>query len=391
MMLRPALLLLACWLAGCAGLATTPAAPPAEALLFHDQAFAPPPRPVDAGEVFALSDGMRQLLASTPARSVRNEDPRSQLIDRLFGTRKVMLEYDASVTRNAADAFERRSGNCLSLVIMTAAFAKAAGLPVEYRHVLVDESWSRSNGLYFASHHVNLALGWPMGRTRQERELDEQLVIDFLPQTELRGVRSRPISEARVVAMFMNNRAAEAMARDALDEAYWWVREAVRQDRQFLSAVNTLGVLYMRRGELRWAQQAFAAVLEREPDNTKVLGNMANALVADGRADEAAPLLARLAALEPVAPYAFFNAGLDAMRAQDWPRARELFRKEEKRQAYNAELHFWLAQAAWRLGDLRDADRHLELARENSTTPQEHALYAGKLGWLRAQRVNRIN
>ncbi|MFY9514337.1 MAG: hypothetical protein WAQ05_25505, partial [Rubrivivax sp.] len=75
----------------------------------------------------------------------------------------------------------------------------------------------------------------------------------------------------------------------------------------------------------------------------------------------------------------------------DWQQARDLFRREAARQAYNPEVHFWLAQASWRLGDLRDADRHLELARQNSTTPQDHALYAAKLGWLRAQRVRVFN
>ena len=51
------------------------------------------------------------------------------------------------MTRNAAEAFDARSGNCLSLVIMTAAFAKELGLPVRYQNVFVDEAWSRSGDL----------------------------------------------------------------------------------------------------------------------------------------------------------------------------------------------------------------------------------------------------
>ena len=62
----------------------------------------------------------------------------------------------------------------------------------------------------------------------------------------------------------------------------------------------------------------------------------------------------------------------------------DLFSRELTRQSFNPELHFWLAQANYRLGNLREAGRHLELAQQNSTTPKDTALYAAKLGWLRA-------
>ncbi len=55
------------------------------------------------------------------------------------------------------EAFQARTGNCLSLVIMTAAFAKEVGLPVRFQSVYVPETWSRSGNLYFSSGHVNLA------------------------------------------------------------------------------------------------------------------------------------------------------------------------------------------------------------------------------------------
>ena len=46
----------------------------------------------------------------------------------------------------------------MSLVIMTAAFAKELGLRVNYQNVIIDDSWSRHGGLYLLSGHVNLVL-----------------------------------------------------------------------------------------------------------------------------------------------------------------------------------------------------------------------------------------
>jgi len=52
------------------------------------------------------------------------------------------------------------------------------------------------------------------------------------------------------------------------------------------------------------------------------------------------------------------------------------------------ELHHWMAVAAARMGDTARARRHLELAVEYSNlnaSPEQHAIYAGKLQRLKEQ------
>jgi hypothetical protein len=49
---------------------------------------------------------------------------RQLLFDALYGNGRLRLDYDSAMTRNATEAFAARSGNCLSLVLMTAAFAR---------------------------------------------------------------------------------------------------------------------------------------------------------------------------------------------------------------------------------------------------------------------------
>ena len=78
--------------------------------------------------MFALSDEMRRYLRTELAGPIRAKGRQSGLIEALYGKGQLKLDYDSSMTRNAAQAFAARSGNCLSLVIMTAAFAKELGL-----------------------------------------------------------------------------------------------------------------------------------------------------------------------------------------------------------------------------------------------------------------------
>lgn len=355
--------------------------------LFNDQLFAAPSEPIGADEVFALSDEMRRYLKVDIAHQLRTEGRQRGLIDALSTRSQLKLEYDSAMTRNAAQAFAARSGNCLSLVIMTAALAKELELPVYYQSVEVDEAWSRSGNLHFSSGHVNLTLGKRTTDSASGLDPKRLLTIDFLPAEDILGQRTRSISEATVVAMYMNNRAFEALVRGRVDDAYWWARGAVRQAPGFMNAYNTLGVVYLRHGNHREAEQVLGYVLEREPRSTLALANMANALDAQQRTAEASVLRERLLRIEPDPPFHFFDQGMAAMREGDFNAARELFAKEVRRAPYNHEFHFWLGVADFKLGRLDDARRQLTLAIETSSTRGEQDLYAAKLAWLKAHRA----
>lgn len=378
--MRRALSSLSCvLLAACA----TPPATPPPAALFNDERFGPPSERIGADEVFAVSDAMRQFIATEIAGQARRDNAQAALIEALYTKGRLKLEYDASVTRNAAEAFDARAGNCLSLVIMTAAFAKALGLPVRYQSAYLEAVWIRSENLLLRSGHINVTLGHRFVDLRTSPMLAPS-TIDFLPPEQLRGLPTREIPEEAVVAMYMNNRAAEALARDRLDDAYAWARAAIRHDPALPMTYNTLGVVYLRHGNLAQAALAFGHVLEREPRNTRALFNLAETLSRQGRSAEAGELLRRLAQLEPEPPFHHFNLGLAAMKRDDFHAARALFAKEVARADYNAEFHYWLGLAHFRLGDLEAARKHLGLAAELGPTRADRERYSAKLAWLRA-------
>jgi tetratricopeptide (TPR) repeat protein len=375
-----------CWLCLClVGCASTPPSTPRPDNLLLDARFSPSTERVDAADVFALSDEMKHYVHFEIASQLRAKGAQRGLLEALYRPGQLKLEYDAAMTRNARQAFEARSGNCLSLVIMTAAFAKELGLAVTYQSAPLEETWSRSRGFYLRSGHVNLTLG--------RRIIDagtgdsSSLTIDFLPPEDLRGLRSRPIGEETVLAMYMNNRAAESLVQGQLDNAYAWAREAIAQDPSFLSAYNTLGVIYMHHGDLPQADAVFARVLDREPNNTRAMYNRAELLGVLGRMDESKALYRRLAEIEPYPPFHFFNLGLAAMQRNDYRAARDLFAKEVERAEYYHEFQYWLGLANFRLGDMAQARKHLTLAMENSTTRSDHAIYAAKLAWLKSYQT----
>jgi thioredoxin-like negative regulator of GroEL len=369
-----------------AACASVPQGTPAADALLDDTRFAPPSQRIDAGDVFALNDAMKRYLDSDIGHQLRMKGAQRGLIDALYTRGDLKLEYDTAMTRNASQAFDARSGNCLSLVIMTAAFAKQLGLPVRYQSVYVPETWSRNGNLYFSSGHVNLSIG-KRAMDAKVFDLAEFLTIDFLPPRDLRGLLARTIDEDTIIAMYLNNRAAESLAEGRIDDAYWYVRAAMKQMPTFLTAYNTLGVVYTLHGDAAHAARVLQHVVAMEPGNRQAMANLVPVLERLGRTDEARDVAARLARLEPQPPFHYFNQGVEAMHARDYSKAKSLFQKEIDRAAYYHEFHFWLALANLGLGDTKEARRHLATALENSTTSKDHDLYAAKLEHLKPTRL----
>ena len=378
-----AALLLAC-LGGCA---VEPMKPP-NTEVFRDTAFRPPSVVIDPQDALQLSPAMQRFAETEMASEIRLKGLRDGLIDALYTKGRLKLDYDSEITRTAAEAFDVKRGNCMSLVLMTAAFARHLNMPVRFNSVYLEESWTRANGIFFVAGHVNISLARPLaGASRMTVFGDpELLTIDFLPPEQIRRNRSRVIDESTILAMFQNNRAAEALTAGRLDDAYWWARSAIQTDSRWLASYNTLAVLYRRKGLHDAAEQTLRLVLEREPANVQAMSNLVLVLSDVGRQQEANVYSNQLAQLQPVPPYKFFDEGVAAMKAGEFAQARQLFRKEVARAAYVPEFHFWLALANYGLGDVSAARGEIAMALENSATSRDREMYGAKLAWLNEQQ-----
>jgi tetratricopeptide (TPR) repeat protein len=377
---RLALAVVPALLAGCA--TTVPLAPAAPEM-FDDAHFSAAADPIDPADIMKLTPEMKAYLAEQIMPLARSRGVRQALTESLYNRSKLQLEYDSSTTRTAAQAFDARQGNCLSLVIMTGAFANALDLKVTFQQVATEQLWSRSGGMYFMSGHVNLLLERRHQDAVGRFERDDLYTIDFMPG-EGNELHAHAISQETVLAMFMNNRAAEAMVHGQLDDAYWRARQAIKLDPQFRSAYNTLGVIYLRHGDAAHAEQVLHYVLNGAPDNPRVLANYAEALRVLGRTGEAQAIQKRLAAIEPVPPFYWFVQGQAALHQGDFLKARELFLKEIARAPDYHEFHYALAMADFGLNRFDEARSELALAMDDAVKRTDHDLYAAKLDKLKS-------
>lgn len=380
-----ALVLLSIWmLAGCTAVPGPPAAPPADeetlALLDPNAAgFDRSSVVVDPGALFELDEGMRRFAQTELKRAIRESGPEQGLVDALYRRDALQLHYDPHLTRSAAQTFAARRGNCLSLVIMTAAFARHLGLDVEFRAAQIDPSWSRRGGLYLASGHVNITVGRrPNERSGVGRRDAARLTVDFLPPEDLLGLRTRPITEDELVAMYLNNRAVEALGDGALNDAHAWAAAAVRAAPRQADAWNTLGAVLRRHAQAAKAILAFRAALQLAPEHVSAMANLARTLEGEGQTEEAARWSRRLAALEAHPPFEDLRRGWAAISQRDWRAAQQFFERELGRSGPAPDLHHGLAIAAQQLGEHQEARRQLAAALQASSEPSERQRFLAK-------------
>jgi Tfp pilus assembly protein PilF len=368
---------LACALALLAACASTPRHD-GGGLAFDDAAFAPPSETIDAAAVFALSPQMLAYIEPHITAAQKSKGRQRGLLFGLFASGEPFLAYEASMTRTAAEAFEARSGNCLSLVLMTGAFARKLGLGVRYQWIQSWKHWSRDANLEYLSTHVNLVLLPP------NDPHSEGVPVDFMPPDPNTIQHVYVIDEARIVAMYMNNRAVELLASGEVDRAYWWAKAAIGHDSGYYDAVNTLAVVYRARGRLDADEHTLRWLLAREPDNIVALQNLASVLRVQGRATEAGEVARRVRELLPVPPFHYYDLGMTALQQGNFRAAKELFQKELRRDGRYDKFHASLALAHYGLGELGKAQAQMAIALENSSTSADRDMYARMLARLRA-------
>ena len=171
-----------------------------------------------------------------------------------------------------------------------------------------------------------------------------------------------------MVAMYMNNRAVEALARRPArrrllvgargDRAVARIPRRVQHARR--------GVPQARRPRAGGSGPALRArARAREHAGDGQPGRASSPTPAARRSRRSSRRRSRK--IEPEPPFAFFNRGMAAMRAGDLRAAKESFEREVARSPDYHEFHFWLAVAQRRTGrdrrgaqapDHRDAEQH---------------------------------
>ena len=325
-------------------------------------------------DILALSPEMGRFLARRiKPGQVRNLRLQA-LLDVIFGEDGLRITYGNTRTRTAIETFEERSGNCLSFTLMFVAMARHLGLRAYFREVDEVTSWDQRGDVVITERHMFA-----------EVEADNAVVqVDFLPAGAKVYRATRRVDTARVYAHYYSNLGVEQLTAGRVGAAIGLFERALEHDPRFSPALVNLGVALRHAGRPGRAEETLRRALEVDSGEMAAVSNLASLYLAQGRSEEAAPLLERVAGHLRRNPFYHFRQGMMASRNEQWETAIGHVREAIRRFPREALFHVELAQLQLRLGREPQARASLQRALRLAEGEPERQRIRALLGELAA-------
>lgn len=318
-----------------------------------------PPRPE---QVMVIPEALLAQYRAYAASREDGETPRLDLVvDFLFRPEGLGMSYRHDATYTVAEAYRTRSANCLTFTLLTVALARAAGFDAYGQQIAKSLAWRREGNTIYRSVHVNA------GVFLQRR----RLTIDVAWDEVIVGEPPEPISDARLLAHFYNNRMIELMAAHQLDAARLHAEQSLALDPDYATSWSNVGVLEQRAGQPALAERDCLRALALDPEHVGALINLIAHYQRNGASTAAAPYLKRLENLQKRDPLRQFILALDFEKRGEWRQAVAHYQRAIRLYAGEYRFHAGLANAYAQLGDRRRSARAMQRAQRLAASPPE--------------------
>ena len=333
--------------------------------------------------IFALDDDMKVMVAEKLINERDNRKKAKKLLKHFFNSEQVSLAYNAGANVIASQAYQNKEANCLSLTIMAYAIAKAADLDVVFQSVKVPEYWVRNGKMNMLTGHVNLRV--------MERRSPNKVVffdrgiaeIDFDPYVVKKLFPKKDISKNTIIAMFYNNKGANAMVEGDYITAYAYLRAATEIDPEFSSAWGNLGILYRFNGYEQQAIDTYQYAININRDNLTAMANLSMLLHVNGEYEQAKSLDNFIMRQRANNPYYYALLADEKFYLGAYNEAIHHYRKAIKLNKNIHEFYFGLAKVYYMLDDIEKAQSYMKKAIAKNRIKQLDKQYVAKLDVLR--------
>lgn len=351
--------------------------------MFYEQAFPKASKIAVETEqqVFALSNDAKDYVRSTVGRFNDPLEQMDSLARSIFDRLDFNLLYRGDANTIASETFRNRAANCLSLSIMTYALAREAGFDVRFQDIDIPEYWTRRDGISLLNGHVNLEIV-PRASSSAVYFTTRGYQVDFDPQAIKKHFPKKYITKHQVLAMFYNNKGADALLNHDFDRAYAFFTAALKLEPEFVSGWVNLGFLYRIKGLYKGAETVYNHALNLAPDNLTAWENLAYLYTYTDRLDEAKSILDRVERKRVDNPFYHLDLGEREFDNGNWQVALEHFRRALFLSGKRAEVYFALAKTYYQLGEVQRTEHYLKLAKRSASNLQDKDKYQGKLDLL---------
>jgi len=282
-------------------------------------------------------------------------------------------------TLPASTTIDTQSGNCMSLALVTTAYARLADIEIGWQLADADPVYSSEGSVIYSADHIQTLLYRPefsltsftvaFGRP--------YLLVDYY--TDNAPSTGTPLNESEMIALVYQNLAIEALADGRLNQSFWLLRAALQYDAANSNLYNAMAVLHRRAGDAHTAERLYRFALEEFGDRLIVLRNYRKLLLADNRIADADELERRIMVLPDPDPFPLLGIGDEAAEQGKTGVALAYYRRAAEVAPYLHEVYLKIARIHTDQGDLKRAERALRKARDHAWAESDQQRYQVKL------------
>ena len=181
--------------------------------------------------------------------------------------------------------------------------------------------------------------------------------------TSGRAINRRAISDSRALAHFFNNLGVERMQAVDSAAALAYFRKAIEEnDRQFSPAWTNLGTLFLRVGNLDYAEAAYLQALRVSGDDEVAMNNLVNLYELRGDAAGAAVYRVKVVRHRNRNPYFHYYLARNEFAARNYDASIKHLKVAVSKKKNEGRFYYLLGMSYLQVGDERAARRWLARA-----------------------------
>ncbi|MCW8863975.1 MAG: hypothetical protein OQK09_01100 [Colwellia sp.] len=293
--------------------------------------------------IFTLTPSQQNALLSAVNEKQAQGYKLHQALEAVLSIKLANFTYYGE-TYDAETTMRLNKGNCMSLAVLTTAYAKLLGLKFSYREVNTIPIFEKKNNLILSSSHVQTII-YDADFVEDETTVylsKPAIVIDYFPSENNRVGKS--FKESDFISMYYRNLAADALVENDLRKAFFFAEKAHNYNKQNIEAINLLAVIHRRAGDDKGAEKIYQAGLQIEQTSLALISNYIMLLRKQQRFEEAQGYQEKLDQLDDPNPYHWLEQAYTAQNKNNIRAAMLYYQKAINRAPYLNQAYIGLYQ-----------------------------------------------
>ncbi|MEZ7206059.1 tetratricopeptide repeat protein [Pseudoalteromonas sp. DY56-GL79] len=342
--------------------------------LFNHSLFALKSVPSEQ-QIFTLPKQEEEALLTYVERFRGKNVTKDEILGNFLQAKIGHFSYDGE-TFIASELLNQQSGNCISLAILSQAYANILGIETSYAKVDSFPIYQKNQNFVLTSSHFKTKLITPKEElaTLNNRLSFSGTVVDYFPEQD--SVFSGNAQYEDLVAKFYTNLAVSALLEADYDMSYSLLSAALKYAPRDAEAINIAALLHKHVGDRNSAKQIYDYAFNNHLTSTNLLLNYLNYIPKD-QTNLKNMILAELEQ-SPTSPFDTLSLASSYIKQQRYKKAKELIEPLLLNYHYLPEVYVELGKIAYLEQRYQTASEYFEQAVNKSREQYKKDLYTAK-------------